>query len=268
MYYACGGYQIPQLLTHPEVEYDLGRTRSIQLNCQGIGMESLQIPDAAGVLRTYDAVASGFNAAPEKLDTSGALVPNHLFEHAQCTLFDITDWPVQGAPAEARPHVVNSPFPQGYVFDVGIAVLDDGAGGSRTVMLGCDSSAGRVLAFDITDLPEHFGDPSWSPRLVGQFHVAPNVFGDLHDIPVDIEVDVDDSTGRERVYAYVAYSRLGLVALEFSFGPVQDTVRMDHVMTLNTPGQAAQLIIQETQQGKRALLTDHEWLGLRAYGQW
>lgn len=268
VYYACGGYQVPQLLTHPEVEYDLGRTRSIRLDCQAIGMESLQVHDAAGVLRTYIAVASGFNAAPEKLDAGGALVPNDLFEHAQYTLFDITDWPVQGAPAQARPHVVNSPFPRGYAFDVGIAVLDDGAGGSRTVMLGCDSSAGRVLAFDVTDLPDHFGDPSWSPPLAGQFNVAPNVFDDLCDIPVDIKVDVDDSTGTERVYAYVAYSRLGLVALELSFDPAQGEVRMEHVMTLNTPGQAAQLIIQETPQGKRALLTDHEGLGLRAYGQW
>ena len=150
---------------------------------------------------------------------------------------------------------------------VGLAVLDDGAGGSRTVMLGCDSSAGRVLAFDVTDLPDHFGDPSWSPPLASQFYVAPNVFDDLCDIPVDIKVDVDDSTGTERVYAYVAYSRLGLVALELSFDPAQGEVRMAHVMTLNTPGPATQLIIQETPQGKRALLTDHEGLGLRAYGQ-
>jgi len=268
VYYVCGGYQLPQLLTHPEVEYDLGQTRDIRTSCQAIGMETLQLPDASGTIRTYLAVASAFNAAPERVDASGALVPNELYQHAQYTLFDITDWPTQGAPAQARPHVINSPYAQGYAFDVGVARLDDGAGGTRTILLGCDSSAGRVLAFDVTDLPAHFGDPTWSPPLAGQFRVPPNVFDDLCDLPVDIAVDVDDSTGTTRTYAYVCYSRLGIVALELSYEPAQQRVRMDHVVTVNTPGQAVQLLIQQTPQGKRALLTDHEGLGLRAYGEW
>ena len=85
---------------------------------------------------------------------------------------------------------------------------------------------------------------------------------------MDIAVDVDDSTGTTRTYAYVCYSRLGIVALELSYEPAQQRVRMDHVVTVNTPGQAVQLLIQQTPQGKRALLTDHEGLGLRAYGEW